>query len=329
MEGIKDLRVNLEAKILQSEKVIIVPHLKADFDAIGSAIGISLIAKKLKKASIILLDDTIYNQNSGVQLVIDEVKDDFSIVTKETYLQQASSNDLFILTDVNKNNLICLEDMLKDEKRIVIIDHHEEGKETVNSDYKYINCNVSSASEIVTKLLNIFKIKPNADVANYLLAGIYLDTNRLQKNINEETMKTVATLMKYGADMNKVIDWFAEDFYSDRRVQELVSKAQITTYSIATVLAEEGMEYTKEELAKVADYLLKFRVDAAFAIGNIGDDTISISARSKGKINVGQVMQELNGGGNQHSAATKLKGITLQEANKQLLKVIKPKYSVN
>ena len=329
MQEIKDLRINLESKILKSDKVIIVPHMGIDFDAIGSAIGISLIAKKLKKTSIILVDDPIYKIDYGVKLIMDESRKDFPTITKEKYLQQATPNDLFILTDVNKNYLIALKDMLKEEEKNIIIDHHEEDQSTVKAEFKYINSKSSSASEIITRLLTLYKIKPSADVANYLLAGIFLDTNKLTKNISSDTMRTIAALMEYGADMNKVNDWFVEDFNSDRRVQELVSKAQITTYSIATVLAEEGTEYTKEELAKVADYLLKYAIDAAFAIGNIGDNVVSISARSKGKINVGEIMQELNGGGNQYSAATKIQDETLQETNNKLMKIIKPKYSTN
>ena len=329
MEEIKDLKVNLESKILQSEKVVIVPHLGVDFDAIGSAIGLSLIVKKLKKASIILVDDPNYKIDYGVKLIMDESKKDYPIITKEKYLQQASSDDLFILTDVNKDYLIALKDMLNDKNKVIIIDHHEEDKSTISTEDKYINTKCSSASEIVCRLLSLCKIKVPSDVANYLLAGIYLDTNKLTKNISSDTMKVVATLIEYGADINKVTDWFVEDFNSDRRIQELVSKAQITTYSIATVLAEEGIEYTREELAKVADYLLKFKVDAGFAIGNIGDNTISISARSKGRLNVGQIMQELEGGGNQYSAATKIQNETLEEVNNRLIKAIKPTYYTN
>ena len=174
------------------------------------------------------------------------------------------------------------------------------------------------------KLLCQFKVKPNSEIANYLLAGIYLDTNKLTKNVSSETMKTIAKLLESGASMNRVTDLFAEDFISDRRVQELVSKAKISTFSIAIVTAEDNIEYTREELAKVADYLLKYKVDAAFAIGNIGDDIVSISARSKERVNVGAVMQNLEGGGNQYSAATKLSNSTIKEAAERLMKIIQP-----
>lgn len=173
-----------------------------------------------------------------------------------------------------------------------------------------------------------FKIKPTPEVANYLLAGIYLDTNKLTKNVNPETMKIVAKLLEYGANMNYVTDLFTEDFISDRRVQDLVSKAKITTYSIAIALADSDCEYTKEELAKVADYLLKYRVDAAFSIGNIGENVIAISARSKEKVNVSYIMKQLNGGGHPYSAATRLTDCSIEEAGKRLQKIIEPIYYI-
>ena len=53
MEAIKKLRVNMEQKILEANNVVIVPHTGIDFDAIGSAIGLSLIARRMKKPSSI------------------------------------------------------------------------------------------------------------------------------------------------------------------------------------------------------------------------------------------------------------------------------------
>lgn len=328
MEVIKNFKINLEQKILEAGNVVIVPHTSVDFDAIGSAIGISLVVKKLKKASFILIDDLPNKIDHGCQLIIEDAKEKYPIINKDKYLQICTPNDLFVLTDVNKSHMICLNDEIKNEDSIIIIDHHNEDTLTVKSNCKYINTNISSASEIVCKLLKLFGINPNSDVANYLLAGIYLDTNKFTKDISSNTMKIIAYLLDCGASMNVVTDLFVEDFNSDRRVQELVSKAKILTYSIALILADEKIEYTKEELAKAADYLLKYKVDAAFSIGNIGDNTISISARSKDKINVGEIMQELNGGGTQHSAATKLANTTVEEANKKLMKLIKPNYLI-
>lgn len=331
LDDIRNLKVNLESKILKSKKVVIIPHTGVDFDAFASALGISLIASKLEKTSSIIIDDPIYRLEQSVKKVMDDAKKNFNIVNKDKYLKTADKDDLFILTDVNKSNLICLSDHLKEvnPENIVIIDHHDEGPTTLDSGLSFINTSSSSASEIIFKLLSSFKIKCTPEVANYLYAGIYLDTNRLTKNAKSDTFKIIAKLMDNGAD-NAIIDaWFSEDFESDKKVLKLVSKTDIYKYSFAVILAEEECEYTKEELAKVADYLLKYGVDASFAVGKVDENIVSISARSKSKINVGEVMRVLDGGGNQYSAATKLENTTVEEAGKRLMKIIKPEYTIN
>ena len=327
MEDLKDFRNELEQKIINASKVVIVPHDGLDFDAIAASIGVALIAKKYKKPYYIVVNDPVYKIDHGVQLIIDDAKKDFNIINKDKYLQYKNQNDLIILVDVNKNYLISLKDEVIDNKdNVVVIDHHDSDNNTVKASLYHIDSLASSTSEILINLLTQFKIKYSPAVANYLLSGIYLDTNKLTKNVSPNVMKVVAKLLENGADMNIVTDWFAEDFNSDRRVQELVSRAQIVTYSFATILAEEGNEYTKEELAKAADYLLKYKVDAAYAIGEIGDNIISISARSKEQVNVGKVMQELGGGGNQYSGATKIEDSTIEEVGKRLMKTIKPPF---
>lgn len=175
----------------------------------------------------------------------------------------------------------------------------------------------------------MFKVKCSIDIANYLLAGIYLDTNKLTKNVNPDTFKIVAKLMESGASNTVIDNWFAQDFESDKRVLDLVGKTRLYKYSFAIVLAEEECEYTREELAKVADYLLKYGVDASFAVGKIDESVVSISARSKEKVNVGEVMKELDGGGNRYSAATKITDKSIEEVGKQLVKLIESPYIIN
>lgn len=330
METIKDLKVNLESKILSSKNVVIIPHTRIDFDAFASAIGISLIADKLERKSMILVDDPSYNLDSSIKGVIDEARINFNIVNKEKYIKFMDSDDLVVLTDVNKSNLVCVGEELKKVNRenIMVIDHHDVGHQTIDTEFKYINTNSSSASEIVFKLLNSFRIKCSPEVANYLLAGIYLDTNKLTKNTTPDTFKIVAKLMECGASNSVIDNWFTEDFESDKRVFELVSKAIIFKYSYAIVMADDTCEYTREELAKVSDHLLKYGVDAAFAIGNVDENLISISARSKEKVNVGDIMKELYGGGNRYSAATKLVDKTIEEVGKKLIKLIEPPFII-
>lgn len=83
--------------------------------------------------------------------------------------------------------------------------------------------------------------------------------------------------------------------------------------------------YTREELAKVADYLLKYRnIDATFALGLTNEDIINISARSKGNIDVSDVMREMGGGGNEFSAASQINNSTLEDTKDKLTRKLVP-----
>lgn len=161
MDNIKDLKVNLESKILGSKKVVLVPHTPIDFDAFASTVGLSLVVSKLQKPFVIVVDDPAYKIEHSVKKVMDEAKKNFNIVNKEKYLKNKEEDDLFILADVNKSNLVCLSDELKvvDKDNIIIIDHHDVGPTTIESNYSFIDTKSSSASEIIFKLLNMFKVK--------------------------------------------------------------------------------------------------------------------------------------------------------------------------
>ena len=177
---ISDLKVYVSDTFLKCNKVILIPHNNPDFDAIGSAAGLTLIAKKLKKESKIIINDNLSMIDPGVKIIVDELNRESNlIIDKNKYVKEKNDNDLFVLTDVNKRNLISVNDLLNNNT--LIIDHHNEDENTVKASYKYINTKMSSASEIVTKLISMLKIKIPSSIANYLLAGIYLDTNKLTK----------------------------------------------------------------------------------------------------------------------------------------------------
>ena len=325
---IKKLKTVVENKVLESHNVIIVPHNNADFDAIASAMGMSLIVSHLNKNSCIVITDPLYILDVGVKSIIDESKNNFNIINKDKYKSISHDDDLFITVDVNKRHLIGISELMNKEDNIIIIDHHNMGDDTINAKYKYIAPNYSSASEIIVSLLEEYGVEITAKIANYLYAGIYLDTAKLTKNCTANTMRTIAKLLERGASINKVNSFFKEDFYSDRKVQGLVNNVQMINCMLAVIVASEDILYTREEIAKAADYAEKFGADATFAMGKIEDDIVSISGRSSESIDIGMIMEKLGGGGNQYSGAAKLKNVSVEEASKKLKKVLKPSYYI-
>lgn len=189
MKTIKELKDVLREKIPLANDVLIVPHNSPDFDALGSSVGLVNICKKLGKNSYILINDRHETMSSSVNEMISEIKEQYDVIDVKDYLSISDKIDLMITTDVNKDYMIAVKDYLNNFKTKILIDHHPEDEYTIKTRYKYIDSKISSVSEIITKLLCQYGISYDKRCANYLYAGISLDTNNFKKNISQDTMQ--------------------------------------------------------------------------------------------------------------------------------------------
>lgn len=311
MLDIKNLKVNLESLMLNSDKVIIIPHKQPDFDAIASSLGMSLISNELKVKNHILIGDPIKKLDYGVQTMIKLEKDNHSFIDLEQYKQEKTKDSLSIMCDTSKEELTWDTGYNKD--KLAVIDHHNKDEKTIASCLEHIDTDASSASEIVTSLLEEYKIDIPKDIANILVAGILLDTRKLfNGHASKETLKKILYLYDFGATLEEADNYFIENGKNRKK------------FSVGLVLGKEDEIYTKEELAKKANCLLESNLETAYVIGNLGDGIVAISARSKNSVNVGEVMKELNGGGTQCSGATKLEKTSVESASKKLLRILYP-----
>lgn len=239
------------------------------------------------------------------------------------------SNELLITIDTNKRNLIYGIDLLEKIPNIIVIDHHYPDESTVDTEKMFIDTTVSSASHIMTDVLENFKIEIDAYLAYCLMAGIYLDTNRLLKKNSFEIAMTIAKLMKYGAEADEVNKLFAiNDFELDRRNKKLVDKliddAVFHKYDIAIAMNVDNPETLYEDdtiLARVADDLLQYQnVAASFAIGFIDKaelgvghkDKIAIKGRSNNKFDIASIMHYFGGGGEDGRGACIIKSDNIE-----------------
>jgi c-di-AMP phosphodiesterase-like protein len=91
---IKNLKLNIEQKVLGAKRVVIVPHNRIDFDAIGSALGLAVIVKKMNAEPLIVVNDDISKMQRGIQTIMADVRDSYKIITRDEYLGFAHSDDL-------------------------------------------------------------------------------------------------------------------------------------------------------------------------------------------------------------------------------------------
>ena len=341
--SMKSLMKMIEDILNTSEKVFIVGHNDVDYDAIASAIGISEFCKNAGIENYLVINDNDLELEPGVKRIIDKEKSNRNIINLEKFKQLKNNNSSLITTDVNNKNIISVKDYLKDFKKILVIDHHGESENTIETDNKYIDVKASSASEIIAEVLGILKIKYSKDIASYLLAGIRLDTKRFKKNTSAKTLDIAKKLVHRGADINYVEDLFSLEFDVDKEVALLIHSDDNTRfqsygeptideesmllkgYNISFTLNRNSPDktYKKIILAQTADRMLNFRTtDAAFVLGKTNDNEVSISARSKGRIDVGEIMRHMQGGGNTQNAATKIENMNIFDIEKELMQQV-------
>ncbi|MBO5120703.1 MAG: DHH family phosphoesterase [Bacilli bacterium] len=341
LKSIKDLlRVISES----SDKVFIVGHDKSDLDSLASAIGLQALCESLGKTAYIILDEPEATMEPIVKKLRDDNATKHNIIDMSGFELLHDNESTLIVTDTNKSDRVAVKDYLDDFSQIIIIDHHGTGENTIKNASMYIpqskeendqtpKVKVSSASEIVAQLLLQAKVECDKDIYTYLYGGIYLDTNRFDKNVGEKTHDITHKLCAKGADTFAVKELFLADFDEDKVISDLVFNGTVlkayaydafNNYTIGFTLNREKplTIYNREAIAKAADRMMQYRIEAEFAMGHIDCETIKVSARSRGRLDVGKVMEYIGGGGNSQSAAAQIQGLPLTTLEDILLVAI-------
>lgn len=326
MENTGELKLVLDRLMGESDAVFIVPHNRPDYDALGACVGMSLIAGKHKRKNYIVINDNMNELPVEIKKLIEEIGVKHNVIRLGDVGSTITDNSLMVCVDVNKDYLISTSDYLDSFKNILVIDHHKVDDNTIKTPNIFIDTTISSTCEEIARLLFMNKIKITPDQANYLLAGIVLDTNRLTKNLTSKTFSVLSELTSRGANPEAVNNLFLEEFEHERVMQKLVDSTKFFTYSIgiAADTNDSGIIYSIEDIAKCADYILRYKVDASFAIAYIDQETISISARSKGNIDISQIMKMFGGGGSPTSGAARIKGTSIKNIVEELTHILNP-----
>ena len=322
MSNINKFSKDLVEEILNSKQIFLLPHIYADIDTLSSCFAMGELIKKLGKKAFIVFDDDINTIDDSAKQIINSIKNDINFIQSNELREKQTNNDLYITLDVNKKNLIHVK-KFKETDKLIIIDHHNVDKNTLEAKYKYIDLDASSASEIMYDLYKTLSLEFNKLISSCLLAGIYLDTNKLYNVINYKTFIVVAKLIKKGANLKEVQKLFIDQYDKDRKIHYLISKKEDIDGNIGLCVANSNVMYTRAELAKAANYLQRFDFEAVFVIGYIDKNTISISARSNGNINVCEIMSQFDGGGTNISSAAKIENSDIDEVKNKLINILK------
>ena len=310
-------------KIAGFSKVMIMGHKNPDCDSIGACIGMSRFVR------------SVASPETEVRIIVNTASDTFIHCTEDLFdhpdyrnmfidgldaLDTVDSKTLLIIVDANNFNIVECSDVVRSVENIVIIDHHRKSAEyTRPISLEYIDPSASSASELITEMIESELAEGSLlnEEANVLLAGIMLDTMNFTRSSGVRTYSAAYYLRANGARAEEARLFFEDDLAQPIAEATFLTPGNITTFrgciAIAISMGSETPQFDRIAAAKTSERLISTRgIEAAFALVKIGD-SIVISARSTGQINVQLILERLHGGGHFDSAGAQVNGKSMNE----------------
>lgn len=302
-----------------SDNVLIMGHRFSDFDAFGSAVGMHCIVSHFGKECNIVVNRKSTLAAPLIDL-FEQEKGEGIVISPEKALSKKGKNTLIIVVDTHKADFTDCPELLEDNEKTVVIDHHRKSVDYIdNSVLFYHMPNSSSASEMVTEIAQYVDSKPVLDkfAALALFSGIMLDTRNFILRAGVRTFEAAAYLRSRGASTVESKKLFSNDMGIFRSRNAIIDEAQ-TYRDCAVSVAPEGIENVRLVTSQAADEMLNIEgVKASFVLYE-GAGTVNISARSYGEMNVQLVMESLGGGGHQTMSACQLSDTDVEGALEML-----------
>ena len=317
----------ISEKLKSVDHVFVVGHKNLDMDALGSAVGMQLFSSNVLDESYVVYDAEQMSPDIHRAIQFLENEGVTKLLTLDQAMEMVTNRSLLVMVDHSKTALTLSKEFYDLFTQTIVIDHHRRDQDFPdNAVITYIESGASSASELVTELIqfqNSKKARLSRIQASVLMGGMMLDTKNFTSRVTSRTFDVASYLRTRGSDSVVIQELAATDFEEYRLVNELILQGQAVQPSILVAQAKDTKEYDTVVISKAADTMLAMSgIEASFVIAKNRQGDISISARSRSKINVQRIMEELGGGGHFNLAAARLTDMSLQEAGDKLKTVI-------
>lgn len=314
-------------KLKTVDTVFVVGHRNLDMDALGSAVGMQYFAQNIMNNAYTVYDEK--DMASDIQRAIQKLTQEncSNLITVEEAKKQVTARSLLIMVDHSKIGLTLSKEFYALFSQVVVVDHHRRDADFPdNAVLTYIESGASSASELVTELIqfqNDKHHKLNRLQSSLLMAGIMLDTKNFTSRVTSRTFDVASYLRNRGSDSSEIQQIAATDFNEYRQINELILRGRKISEHIVVVCADEEIVYDNIVPSKAADKILEMaEIEAVFVITKNVNDYIAISARSRSKVNVQRMMEEMGGGGHFNLAAAQIREQSLAQVQEHLMEIV-------
>ncbi len=290
--------------IKKYNRIAIFRHIRPDYDAIGSQLGLAYYLKDNFPDK-----EIIYTGEDHVSL------------TPRCFEKMMEVNDewfnepfLAIILDTSNSNRIS-DVRYKRAKTIIKIDHHPDVDHY--GDVEVVDPTMSAAGELLANMLIKFEgYKINKECATNIYKAIAGDSNRfLYAEVNAHTFAVAKYLCNAGIDLPKIYnEMYSEDISSLEFTKWVLANYRISQKGIAYyVLKKADLEHLKLPAERAKDCLYLFdHFDNIHIWLSVSYDeakaSYRVSLRSNG-IDVEKVATKYRGGGHLQASGAKLKSL--------------------
>lgn len=311
-----------------SRNVLIVGHKSFDIDALGAMIGV------LKMVESSEINCKIVGDENQMDETVKKIMKDLERESPKTYKAIIDTNEalrlmdedtLLVVVDTQSPKIVASPEVFQKAKKLAVIDHHRHGEQTFVADFLHVEPYASSSVELVSEMIQFY----NEDIelapieATIMYGGIVVDTNEFSYRTGTRTFSAAAFLKEHEASTSRVKQWLRISKKEIEIINEMFENIVKITDGYAAIVDDSNEKRSRVLIARASEKLVEIdEINAGFTIAHVDEETIGVSGRSIGEINVQTILEEMGGGGHLNSAAVQLKNKTIKEVYEQLKAII-------
>ncbi|NLP00263.1 MAG: bifunctional oligoribonuclease/PAP phosphatase NrnA [Clostridiaceae bacterium] len=307
--------------LVETEDVVILPHINADGDALGAALALGLALTDMGKQVDILLEE--------------EVPSNLDFLPGQELIKTNPREQYSTAVNIDNGDISRLgkrESYFWNAKTRLSIDHHTTNR--VKAHYSYVNTKASATGEIVYDLLlNYFKGNLNKDISLCIYTAIVTDTGGFRyTNTTPETLMICADLMRHEIDfpyvIKKVFDMisYTKLYLMKKTINSLIlledGKLAISYLTYGDIQNYDVKNDDFEGLVNIGRNLEG--VEVSVFLREDSEGNFRGNLRSNNYVDVSEIAEIFNGGGHKRAAGFNSSD-TREELIKKLIAVIVPK----
>ncbi|MGG1442701.1 bifunctional oligoribonuclease/PAP phosphatase NrnA [Brevibacillus laterosporus] len=308
--------------VRENERFLIISHVNPDGDTTGSALAMALLLEQMGKSYVIV------NQGS--------TPDMFSFLPRFNHIINLSDQTVdekfscVIAVDAaDSSRMGEVTHLFNPDAQILNIDHHPTND--AFGTYNIILPHAAATAEIMYDWCVASSFSLTKEIATCIYTGLLTDTGGFRySNTTPHVMEIASHLLTYEVSSAEIAERCLENI-TLKHVQILkraLASLELTNEGLVATMQISKQDFletnsTNDDTGGIVNYGRNIEgVEVGILLTEVEEGIVKISLRSRAKVDVAQLAKNIGGGGHARAAGCTMKGVTLEEAKKSVLRLV-------